>query len=50
MKNNPKIDFHKSGAVYTVLKYYEFSETEKKIIQMSGVSLIGKVVGKVGIV
>jgi len=33
MKNNPQIDFYRSGAVHTVLKRYEFSETEKKIIQ-----------------
>ncbi len=33
MKNNPEIDFYRSDAVYTVLKRYEFSENEKKIIQ-----------------
>jgi len=33
MKNNPQIDFYRSDAVHTVLKRYEFSETEKKIIQ-----------------
>ena len=33
MKNNSKIDFYRSDAVYTVLKRYEFSDAEKKIIQ-----------------
>jgi len=32
MKNNPKIDFYKSDAVYTVLKRYHFSDEEKKVI------------------
>jgi len=33
MKNNPDIDFYRSGAVHTVLKRYDFSDDEKKIIQ-----------------
>ena len=32
MKNNPEIDFYKNDAVHTVLKRYDFSESEKKII------------------
>jgi len=32
MKNNPKIDFYKSDAVYTVLRRYHFSDEEKKVI------------------
>ena len=33
MKNDPAIDFYRTGAVYTVLKRYEFTEDEKKVIQ-----------------
>ncbi len=33
MKNNPEIDFYRSDTVHTVLKRYDFSEDEKKIIQ-----------------
>jgi hypothetical protein len=33
MKNNPKLDFYRTDAVHTVLKRYEFSKNEKKIIQ-----------------
>lgn len=33
MKNDPVIDFYRTGAVYTVLKRYEFTEDEKKVIQ-----------------
>ena len=33
MKNNPAIDFYRTDAVYIVLKRYEFSEDEKKVIQ-----------------
>ena len=33
MKNNPEIDFYRSDAVYTVLKRYDFSDDEKKVIQ-----------------
>ncbi len=33
MKNNPELDFYQSDAVHTVLKRYEFSESEKQIVQ-----------------
>lgn len=33
MKNNPEIDFYRSNAVQTVLKRYELSNAEKKVIQ-----------------
>lgn len=33
MQSDPTIDFYRSNAVYTVLKRYEFTEDEKKVIR-----------------
>ncbi len=33
MKSNPQIDFYRTSAIHSVLKRYEFTEDEKKVIQ-----------------
>ncbi len=35
MNNNPEIEFYRSAAVDTVFKRYEFSNEEKKTIQIA---------------